>query len=122
MGELVRKCDVGEGDLNVPQLPVTASEGLHLSLMLVQQGDRIDQSEILHVIAPGARTIIQEGQPVGIGVTMARGSSNRCASCWTFRSCSRSARAARPASVRRSRCAAWIAAVCCRPSSIVRSC
>ena len=68
MGELVRECDVGESDLDVPQLPVTAAEGLHLSLMLVQQGDRIDQGEILLMIAPGARTIIQEGQPVGIGV------------------------------------------------------
>ena len=42
-------------------LPV-ALDGLHRPLVLVQQRDRADQRQVLHVIAPRARLAVEEGQ------------------------------------------------------------
>jgi hypothetical protein len=50
-----------------------------LALVLVQERDRVDQREILLVIAPQPRALIREGQRIGVGVADREGRSSRCA-------------------------------------------
>ena len=60
--------DVGQRRLDVLDAAAGDSGGLHLALVLVQQRDRVDQAQVLLVIAPRPRAVIEEGQPVGIRV------------------------------------------------------
>ena len=78
---------------------------LHLALVLVQQRDRLDQRQVLLVIAPRARAVIEEGQPLGVRIHDRQAAAAAAARCGgACRIASRSLRAIRPASVRRSRC------------------
>ena len=41
---------------------------LDLPLVLVEERDRADQGQVLQVIAPRARLVVDERQPLGVGV------------------------------------------------------
>ncbi|WP_418515010.1 hypothetical protein [Delftia sp. PS-11] len=43
-------------------------DALHLALMLVQQRNRLDEAQVLRVVAPRARLVVAEAQLVGVGV------------------------------------------------------
>ena len=73
MGEPVGHLNVVQGGFEVAQWgslarPRRPPGGLLRALMLVQQGQRINQGQILLVIAPRAGGAIDEGQPLGVGV------------------------------------------------------
>ena len=62
MREAVGECDVIERDLNVANESIAVTCGAQHSLVLVQQRDRIDERQVLLVIAPRARAVIEEGE------------------------------------------------------------
>lgn len=66
----VREHDVLPGGLDVAHLLPVDVRGLPrpLMLMLMQQRDRPDQRQVLHVIAPRSRASVRERQPRRIGV------------------------------------------------------
>jgi hypothetical protein len=68
MRELVRKGDVGDLNLDIAQRLCAARRGecLHRPLVLMQQCDRIDQRQILLVIAAGACPVIEERQAISV--------------------------------------------------------
>src|ERR1700758_3201921 len=68
MGQRVGERDVIERDLDILDSLLPALEGTYRALMLVQEGDRIDEGQILLMIAPQPRGLIREGQPLRIWV------------------------------------------------------
>jgi hypothetical protein len=66
--QLVCERDILDRHLHIAQNFAAMLGSPHHALVLVEQCDHIDQRQILFVIAPGPRPIIQERQPVGIGV------------------------------------------------------
>ena len=54
-------------------------EGAHRALVLMEERDRIDQRQVLLVIAPQARASVGEGEPLGVRVQHLEGRSSRCA-------------------------------------------
>jgi len=60
--EAVRCRNVFARHLDVPNRFTQMLRGLHWSLVLMQQRDRADQRQVLHVIAPRPRLVIQKRQ------------------------------------------------------------
>ena len=65
MRQPVRRRDVVERGLDVFDGAAVLLDRADRSLVLVQQRDRADEGEILHVIAPRARPVVEERQPLG---------------------------------------------------------
>ena len=68
MGNLVGHLYVGQRGFDVLHGPTLDGGGFNGALVLVQQGNGVDQGEVLFMVAPGSRAIIQEGELVGPGV------------------------------------------------------
>lgn len=60
--------DVRRRHLDVFQGAAAGARRLGRALILVQQGNGVDQGEVFLVIAPGAGPVVEEGQPVGAGL------------------------------------------------------
>ena len=94
------------------------AKGLHRPLILVQQGDGVDEGEIFLMIPPRAGPSSRKVRRSAYGFTTAKGRKSRCAWRWSATISSFAAFAIRPSRVRLARCwRAWIARVCSRPSS-----
>ena len=63
--KLVRQRNIIEGDFNVR---LAAWQGLRLALVLVQQGDGVNQRQVFLVVAPVAGAPGGEGQGRGVGI------------------------------------------------------
>ena len=68
MRKRIGERDVLERHLDVADCPARMLHGAQHSLMLVQERDRIDEGEVLLVIAPHARAVIEEGETVRVRV------------------------------------------------------
>ena len=66
--DAVGQRDVGELHLDVLDAPAAPLGALHAALMLVHEGDGVDEGEVLLVIAPQPRGLVGEGQELRIGV------------------------------------------------------
>ena len=53
MGEVIGRFNVIEGDFQIRQLSVATLEGFNGALVLMQQGDTVDQGEVFFMISAG---------------------------------------------------------------------
>ena len=67
-GEAVGEDDVVEGRFDVLDDLAVDGQALHLSLVLEEEGDGLDELEVLDVVAPHPRLLVEEGQARGEGV------------------------------------------------------
>jgi hypothetical protein len=80
MSQPIGQRDVAGQDLDVFDDLSEMGQAIDRPLVLVQQRDRTDERQILHVVAPGPRLVIEEGQPLSIWVDDMQGTQNR----WAF--------------------------------------
>ena len=65
--------DVAGLDFDVVEASIGSGQGFYGALVLVQQGDGVDQGEVLFMIAAGAGFVGEEGELVGVGVDHCQG-------------------------------------------------
>ena len=68
MRQAVGDRDVGRHDLDVLDQLAVVVELAHRPLVLVQKRDRPDEGQVLHVVAPCPRTVVEEGELLGVRV------------------------------------------------------
>ena len=107
-------------DFDVFDALAVVLDGFARPLMLVQQRDRADQRQILHVVAPRARLAVEERQLPRVRIDHEDAASRAAARCDARRGSRRGpAVASSPSSVCASRCMRWMACVCSRSSLTV---